>query len=891
MRLAPLLAGLLALPLAAETIWVEGEATASSNLTRHNWYGDVKKGLLSGGDMAHHFDGGVVGEVSYRVEVPKAGTYQFWIRANPIGSSLKYRIGDQDWQPIAVAEGMADNVNIASNDAPDLRFLCWKKVGDLTLPAGTVTVAFRMDSGNNHHGMLDCFTFTDIDFQPNSALKPGQKFGLADPGTWAFEPDPDPYTDDAVFDLRSLNEKRAGEKGYLTTTPDGEFRTGDGKPIRFWAAVTGVQDRKDLGALRSHARHLAKRGINMVRYHAEVSPQWAGAQVTDVNGDVIEKTQMLVAAMRDEGIYTTFNPYWATANVQASWGIKGQKDGSAWGLLFWDEDMQRGYKAWLKEILTRPNPHTGVPLGKDPAFAIFILQNEDSLLFWTIGTMKDRPELCDRFSAKFGEWLTAKYGGVQQAFSAWKDAPGAFMGVDDPAAGKAGFLGMWEFNPGQGGGKAARLADQLAFFTETMHSFNTEMQRYIREDLGCAMLVSAGNWRTANQNTLLDAERYSYDANDIIGCNRYTGGAHVNPTEGHKAGYLVSRGDFFTNASNLLHPRKLPISGKQVAGKPFIVPESTWTSPETYQSEGPFLVAAYSALTGVDIYYWFALGSVGWDSSINKWQSANPALMGGWPAAALLFRKGYVKRGEPAVHEERRLEDIWNLKSALIVEEEGFDPNRDSGAIPKESAVQQGVDPLAFLVGPVETVYGGDPAKSKVLDLGKYIDNGKQTVTSVTGELVLDWKTGFCRLDAPKAQGVTGFLKQAGTQKLSTVTVASTDDYATYLVVSLDDKPLASSKRILVQVTTTCRPHGWKQSPATFTADKQQLQGFRIDDTGAVPWNVAETNGSVTVANAGLRKATLLDANGYRVREVPLTRAGGGAKVDLPKDCLYLVLE
>jgi len=555
--------------------------------------------------------------------------------------------------------------------------------------------------------------------------------------------------------------------------------------------------------------------------------------------------------------------------------------------------MQSGYKSWLKHIFTTKNPHTGIALGQDPAFAIFIIQNEDSMLFWTQqGLLSGNKAVAERLSERFGTWLAKKYGSAQKAKEAWGDAPAANSGVDDFANGKAGFLGWWEFNPGQGEGKTKRVADQLHFLSETMRTFNAMIESYIHDELKCPILVSAGNWRTANQNTMLDAERWSYDVNGVIGCNRYTGGAHVNPSEGHKAGYLVSTGDTFTNESNLLNPRKIPISGKQVAGKPFIVPESTWVPPELYQAEGPFLVAAYSGLTGTDIYYWFALGNVGYDTTINKWQAANPAIMGGWPAASLLFRKGYVKRAAPAVHEERSLEDMWNLKSSLLMEEEGFDPNRDASAIPKESAVKQAVNPLAFLVGPVEVVYGGDPAKSTVADLGKYINDVQKTVTSSTNELKLNYGTGVCTLDAPNAQGVSGFLKAGGsTFALGATTIASNNDYATVLVVTMDDKDLKSSKKVLVQTTTTCRPHGWKQSPATFTVEKKTFQGFRIDDTGSVPWNVANTQVTVTVKNPGLKKAILLDANGYAVKELTLTKTAGGVSVELPADALYVVLQ
>jgi len=875
---------------AEDTIWVEGESATTSNLTRHGWYADVKTGLLSGGDFASHFDAAKVGTVEYTVTVAKAGTYHFWIRACFIAAELSYRLNGGAMTTIDLAKNRSDEINIASNDQPDLRFLAWVKVGDVALTAGANRLAFAMTSANHHGGAIDCFVLTSTPFTPNGALRPGQKLGLAMPGHWAFEPDADEFGK-AMLDLRSLNEKTAGESGWLKRSREGDFALGNGKPARLWAAVTGVQERGDREALTAHAKHLAKRGINLVRYHADVTATGEHSKLTDVNDATLDRLHLLVAAMKAEGIYTAFNPYWAHTKVKPSWQVAGLRDGEPWGMLFWDAQLQAAYKNWITQVFTRTNPYTGIPLAQDPAFGLFIIQNEDSMLFWTMQTLRERPAVAARLSEKYGAWLTKQHGSLAKAVAAWGGSDGTHFGVDDVAKGQAGFLGMWEFNPGQGGGRAGRLADQLRFFAETMHAFNRMIGDFITTELKCPILVCAGNWRTANQNTLLDAERWSYTANDVIGCNRYTGGVHVNPREGHKSGYLVSAGDYFSEESCLLNPRRLPIACRQVAGLPFIIPESTWVPPERYQSEGPFLIAAYSALTGIDAYCWFALGQVGYDASLTKWQAASPAIMGGWPAAALLFRQGYVQRATPAVHEERRLDDLWSLRSSLLVEEEGFDPNRDASAIPKESSVTQAVDPLAFLVGPVEVNYQGDPAKSSVVDLATYIDPVKKTVASSTRELTWDWGTGICRLDAPKAQGVTGFLAKASPFALSAVTITSTNDYATVLVVSLDGLDLAKSKRVLVQTTTSCRPYGWKDSATSFTVDKKTLQGKRIDSTGSAPWNVVDTQVTVTVKNALLTKATMLDANGYAVRVVPTKKLAGVVTTDLPREAMYVILE
>jgi hypothetical protein len=98
---------------------------------------------------------------------------------------------------------------------------------------------------------------------------------------------------------------------------------------------------------------------------------------------------------------------------------------------------------------------------------------------------------------------------------------------------------------------------------------------------------------------------------------------------------------------------------------------------------------------------------------------------------------------------------------------------------------------------------------------------------------------------------------------------------------------------VLVQVTTRCRPYGWKESDATFTDNERNntFRGKRIDDTGSAPWNVWNTDAAVTVRNPGLTKATLLDVNGYPVGPVKAQAAGGALRVTLPPNALYVVLE
>jgi hypothetical protein len=584
----------------------------------------------------------------------------------------------------------------------------------------------------------------------------------------------------------------------------------------------------------------------------------------------------------------------AAKPVPASWQLEGwPADEAPGGLLFFNPILQRAYKAWWKAALTRPNPYTGIPLAQDPALAILQLQNEDSLLFWTAQNIKGKQ--AEILGAQFGQWLKRKYKSLEAARKAWQnDAANG----DDWNRGVVGLCLVWEWTQARQGGRKQRLDDQLAFYAETMADFNREMARYLREELGSRQLVNAGNWKTADALRLEDVERWSYSVNEVLAVNRYYSPVHVGPDNG----WRIDPGDHFQNLSVLKNPRDLPVNLKQVVGHPLLVTESHWVPPLGYLSEGPFLVSAYQSLNGVAGFYWFATGETEWSNadrsdwdsaSRAKWQVATPMLLGQFPAAALLYRKGYVQQGEPVVIEHRPLRDLWTRVPPRIAEDPGYDPNRDLGDAASRTKNTAGVDPLAFLVGPVEVVYGSDAAKNKIADIKKYVHAKESSVTSNTGELVFRYGVGVCTVEAPCAQGATGFLKDAGPIALKDVSIRCQNPYATVLAVSLDGAPLATSTKVLVQVGTVARPDGWSTERETFPVDggKRQVEGEKIVSTGRMPWMIEKAMVSLTLTNPGLATARALDANGRPRAQVEVKKESRGVTLELPSDALYVVLE
>lgn len=740
-----------------------------------------------------------------------------------------------------------------------------------------------------------CFLGT---FLVAAALAPAHADEPKAAESWPFTHPADPFTEKAVLDLRFLNEKEAGESGFLKLSPDGTgFALGNGKPVRLWAVGSDVYHRGTPEDMARHARFLAKLGVNMVRIHTQLSPNKKASQLTDVDSEQIDRIWRFVAALKKQGIYTTISPYWATQRDVTQWGIAGYTGPiGLWGLLFFDEKLQEGYKAWVKALYEPKNPYTGIPLAQDPAVGIIQVQNEDSLLFWTMQGVK--PEQLERLGKKFAKWLDAKYGSLAAAREAWD---GAKHEKDDWDKGIVGIHMTWQMTQPQRGGMAQRIHDQLHFLAATQRRFYAEMGEFYRKRLGCKQLLNASNWVTADPIKLNDVERWTYAALDVVAVNKYTGDVHT----GSNNGWRIDPGHHFTNQSCLLDPRGLPTNLKQVVGRPMIITESTWVHPEGYQSEGPFLMAAYQSLSGVAGYYWFSATKSEYELDpclrflnlkghhpLFKWSCSTPSLMGGFPAAALLYRQGYIKRAPAVVHEERPLGDLWDRKIPLIAEDRSFDPNRYEGVTGEQSNIKGGADPLAFLVGRVEVKFGGDRANTTVADLAKFIDKEKKTVRSVTGEVKLDYGTGLCTIDAPKVQGASGFLAKAGEIKLGDVTLRSGNDYATVLVVTMDSQPLRESGKVLVQVGTSARLTGWKTKPAQFKGDgKQVFQGHEILATGLPPWRVVNTDMELTIANPKIKTATLLDTSGYAVKKVEGQSVEGKFTIRLPANTMYLVLE
>lgn len=371
----------------------------------------------------------------------------------------------------------------------------------------------------------------------------------------------------------------------------------------------------------------------------------------------------------------------------------------------------------------------------------------------------------------------------------------------------------------------------------------------------------------------------------------YFGGPH----EGKQASFMLSKGDRYDDASALLFGGKngppaddkslsLPIMDVVYNGKPSIITEIGWTMPNRYRADLPLLAATYGVLQNSDGFFFFATGSPGWQGIHSKFPLMTPVIGGQFPAAALIYRKGLVKPGEKVVEAQLKLSDLFALKGSPVAAPQNMDDFRTKD-VPAGKAVEvkqvSSIDPLAFLVGQVEIDISETGGTSKVMDLSKFIDRNKKQVTSSTRELVWDYQGGLLTVNAPSAQGVTGFLSKAGEVKLGDVTFQSDMEYGALILVPLDDQPLKTSKKMLLQVMSEDTNYGWS-APG---------EGKRaISDLGGPPIVVKKFSGTVSLTRpgAGTLKATPLDFNGYPISGAAPLPAD---KINLLDTTLYYLIE
>jgi hypothetical protein len=341
-------------------------------------------------------------------------------------------------------------------------------------------------------------------------------------------------------------------------------------------------------------------------------------------------------------------------------------------------------------------------------------------------------------------------------------------------------------------------------------------------------------------------------------------------------------------AENPSKPKQFvhPAMDPHYDGKPSMISETTWNRPNRFRSEAPLYFAAYGALQHSDAIVHFALDGARWSVKpgfwMQPWTLMSPAMMGQFPAAALIYRRGLVRSGDVLADLRLNKQDLAQLQGTPLPQDAALDELRLKD-VPEGTDLKPGqrLDPLLHYAGRVNVEFTDQPGSVRQEDLTRLIDHAAQRVRSSTGELQLDYGKGLLTLNAPQVQGISGALHSAGTVETSDFVFQSKLDLGHIVAVALDGRPLASSARFLIQVMSEEKATGFQTEPATNGL-------LKIVHIGQNPWLVKEFEGKVRFKrpDAAALAVQPLDANG-----IPAGQPLHGEELVLQPSTLYYLIQ
>jgi hypothetical protein len=680
--------------------------------------------------------------------------------------------------------------------------------------------------------------------------------------------------------LRGLNERWAGEKGRIVVKGAGYAHGETGEDVRFWAVNTSAHHPRQEGELAREARLLAAYGINLVRIHGAVFDGRG-----EIDRGIVRQIARMVRAYRAEGIYSHLSiwfPLWLKPPAGLEW-LPGYDGGKfAFATLMFDPKFQEKYQGWWREVLAAPD-ESGKPLLDEPALMSVEIQNEDSFFFWTFEPNLIPEPHYARLQERFGSWAAARHGSIEAALEAW--GTGARMEGDDPAAGRLAFRPLATMAIA----RTTRDRDTAAFLFELQSAFYRGQIAFLR-GLGFRGLITASNWTTADAAVFGPLEKASYLAGDFLDRHGYLGSGQ----KGQFAEWSIRAGHTYRDRRVLrFEPEEadgdpaylLPGVDIEYNGKPSMLSESTWCRPNRHRGEAPLHFAVYGLLQGSDAIVHFVFDGSRWSVQpqhwMQPWTLMAPAMMGQFPATALIYRGGLVDEGPVLADVELALPDLLALAGTPLPQEAALDDLRrkDIPAEQRVAASRDRIDPLVHYAGRTRVTIG-ETKKTVVQPLDRLVRRGEKIVAAGNGQIVLDYGRGVLRVDSPRVQAASGAL--AGEPvRLSMLEVQTPLDPAHVVLVPLDGLPLAASRRMLLQVMSEERNSGWKVEPAGDA-------GWRILDIGRDPWEVRRLEGRVALLGWENRPVTVtaLDTSGMRT-----ARRWAATAWDLEPDTVYYLVE
>jgi hypothetical protein len=614
-------------------------------------------------------------------------------------------------------------------------------------------------------------------------------------------------------DVSFLLDAPAGKHGFVTVR-DGHLATADGQRIRFWGVnitdwSSGSRQIPAKQDAAFWAGTLARFGVNCVRFQfldleaprGLILPAKGSTRTLDP--EQLDREDFFIAELEKRGVYIDFNLLVGRPFGEAD-GVKDAKllHEGAKGTSLFDERMITLQKEYAQQLLSHRNPYTKLRYTEDPAVAIVEINNENAI---NVGYRAPSPFYEEELTTIFNQWLTkhrspeeiAKLRSLAGVSSDKPDAPIPLLGP----------RGQASHAPSE------RFHTEAEFFEDLQRNYFDDMKQYLKQTLGSKSLVMA----TAD---------------------------HSHSGSGYPLLLTESNMDIIDGHTYWQHPeyyvRKLPmvndpynstvveLSRSAIAGKPYTVSEVGNPFPNDYAGEGMPILAAYGNLQDWDAIIWYTFEpkvDPNWKPFVGDAFdiSLDPVKMPELAASALMFLRGDVAKAKSVSDRTYSQQQVFDSMLIPTNERPYFTPGFPLD-LPLEHEVR-----ISSLTGPPTQAFPASDAPNPIVS-----DTGQLawfTTATPSGK-----KDGLVTIDAPRSQALIGFVKARG-KSVSNLAADVDNNFCTILLSSLDDKPIASSSKLLLVAG----------GPVENTGQTWNAVGTDVTAWGAAPTLVETVKGSITL--------------------------------------------
>ena len=622
----------------------------------------------------------------------------------------------------------------------------------------------------------------------------------------------------SLIDLAPSLDAPAGRDGHLQIA-GGHLATPDGRRFRIWGVnLTGAAcfpEKEDAPAV---AQHLARLGVNCVRFHFLDSDWGPDATVFDRSRDdtqaldarQADRLDFFVAELKRRGIYANFNLNVGRVYRSGDGVADHEYIGIGKGIQYYDDRVAELHRDYAKLLLTHPNPYTGSEYRHEPALAIVELLNENSLVeAWFSGRLRGRQtskrpgtwsditkRYADQLTAAYNRWLAGKLPAEELA--ALRRAAGVAEGDPVPRLEPESFAAA----------PKDRFHLEARFYEELEDAYFQTMRRWLRE-LGVRALVVA----TSDHNHYRTGYPLLASTSKLDLVDGHVYWQHPAYTREAPGGFRIPNTPM---ANEPLASTVICLARSAVAGKPYTVSETNHPFPNSYASEGIGILAAYALFQDWDGIFLYTFEH----ADPREWLSrtpghfeirADPVKMANFAAAGIFFRRGDLKPARRWIRRSYSPEQIVESIRAPASERPFFTRGFWPG-IPLvhgtriESFEREDESPDVRAPEP------GAPIRSDTGELAWHLAGGRGCVT----------------IDAERVQGAIGFVREHR-PRLRHLEPRVENEFSSILLVSADGEPLESSRRMLLAATARAETTGMRWSDDRRSLLEWGRQPFRIE--------------------------------------------------------------